>query len=190
MEGIKIGRGEQSSLNKNAETARNLSSGFSGQAGQTYSTLSPTLTQEATNPVGFAPNDLAAMHTAATDSLGGSTAGITGQANQEAAHTRNAGAFQPAISEAGRDASRKQAEAAVNIQAQNAQQREKNRQSGIQGLQGLYGTLDANTLNALGISNSAFTSAANPNNQPFTTAFTSALGKTLGSPSVQVGGGG
>lgn len=143
----------------NNSTANALSSASNTNANNVYSTLAPTLTHEATSPAGFAPSDLTAMHTAATDSLGGSTAGITGQANLTAARTRNAGAFQPALSEAGRDASRKDAEAAVTIQAQNAMQREKNRQAGIQGLQGLYGTLDKSTLDALGIGNQAIGAA-------------------------------
>lgn len=140
---------------QNNATANALSSASNTNANNVYSTLAPTLTHEATNPSGFSPTDLNAMHTAATDSLGGSTAGITGQANLQAARTRNAGAFQPALSEAGRDASRKDAEAAVNIQAQNAQQKEKNRQAGITGLQSLYGNLDKSTLDALGIGNQA-----------------------------------
>lgn len=143
----------------NNSTANALSSASNSKANSVYSTLAPTLTNEATNPAGFSPSDLSAMRTSAVDSLGGSNAGITGQANLAAARTRNAGSFQPALSQAGRDAASKNAEANVTIDANNALQKEKNRQAGTQGLSSLYGGLDSATLQALGIGNNAIGAA-------------------------------
>lgn len=155
-----MGRGEQKQLNQNAETARGLSAAHTAKADEVFSTLAPTLTQQATNPTGFAPSDMANMNTAAQQSLGGSVAGVTGQGNLEAARTRNAGAFQPAIAESGRDGMRRNSQSTLDIQNKNALLKEANRSQGIQGLTGLYGGLDSASLNALGISSDSYSKAA------------------------------
>ena len=105
-----------------------------------YNDLFPQLTSEATNPQGYGTVGLNAMNTANQQSVGGSEAGAAGQGGLLAARTRNAGAAQPAISEANRAGGRELSQNAVGIQAQNEMQRQKQQQAALAGLQGLYGT--------------------------------------------------
>jgi hypothetical protein len=120
----KIGKGANRALMQNSGTAQNRSGALNAKSNSIYGTLDPALTAEATNPTGYAPNDLAAMNTASQQSLGGSTAGITGQANLEAARTRNAGGFQGAIGSGSRSNAKQLSQNALGIQEQNAQLKE------------------------------------------------------------------
>lgn len=95
------------------------------------------------------------MNTASQQSLGGSTAGVTGQANLEAARTRNAGGFQGAIGSGSRGAAKQLSQNALGIQAANEQEKQLQKQTAISQLQQLYG-IDTNAAQGyLGQSNSA-----------------------------------
>ena len=123
-------------------------SGNAAAAGETanlrgqniYNDLFPQLTSEATNPQGYGTVGLNAMNTANQQSVGGSEAGAAGQGGLLAARTRNAGAAQPAISEANRQGGRELSQNAVGIQAGNENMRQQQQQAALKGLQGLYGT--------------------------------------------------
>lgn len=121
-------------------TATNNSNAFMDNSSGLYSTLAPTLESEAAHPAGYSPTDLATMNTAAQQSAGGAESAATGQGALAAARTKNAGAFAPAISEGVRNAGRNLSNAAVGIQSQNANLKQKQMQEGIGGLEGLYGT--------------------------------------------------
>ena len=115
-----------------------------------YNDLFPQLTSEATNPQGYGVVGLNAMNTANQQSIGGANAAAAGEGANLAARTRNAGAFQPAISEANREGARQLSQNALGIQGQNEQLRQRQQQAALAGLQGLYGT-EMNT--ALGAGN-------------------------------------
>lgn len=176
-----MGRGTSKEGLANSQTANTLSSGYNANATDTLGVLSPALTQEVQNPQGFAPEDLTAMNTASQQSLGGSQAGAAGAGNLRAARTRNAGGGDAAIAESARQGMRQNSQNAVTIQANNALQREKNRQAGISGESGLFGEQTDATLKALGLSNQALGVQSPPGFfDTLGTAFAGGLGKAAG----------
>jgi hypothetical protein len=109
-------------------------------AGQNlYGWLEPTLQREANNPQGYSPKQLAAMNTATQQSTGGSVGGATGQANLEAARTRNAGGFQGAVSSSARSAGETLSQDALGVQMAQANLQQLQRQQSLNALQNLYG---------------------------------------------------
>ncbi len=137
----------------NSKSAQGQSSTYTGDASSTGGVLSPLLTKMATNPQGFSQQDLANMNTAAMQSYGGSTAGVVGQANADAARTNNAGGYGAALDQSARDNAAGLSSAALGVQNANAGVKLQQQQQGIQGLQGLYGTQVGAGENALGLSN-------------------------------------
>jgi hypothetical protein len=121
------------------------------QSQNLYNTLVPQLTAESTNPQGYAPEDLAALNTASSQSVGGSQAGTVGQGNLTAARTRNAGGFGAAMDESARAGGRQLSENALQVQGANADLKEQQRQTARSALQGLYGNNLQATLTAMGM---------------------------------------
>lgn len=134
-----------------ASTAAGTATGYGSGASSIGSTLVPELTKEATNPTGFNPTDLNSMLVAGQQGAGGANAGITGQANLEAARTHNTGGLSAVLGEAARAKTRANSESALGVQGANAQLKEKQRQSGISGLEGMYGTDVGAQLKAQGL---------------------------------------
>lgn len=145
--------------NKQATQLFNQSQGVANTAQQNgqqlYSQLFPTLSAEATDPKGYAPEDLAAINTATQQSVGGSTAGAVGQGDLVAARTRNSGGFQPSIDEALRTGGRDLSQKALTVQGANADLKEKQRQEGISGLEDLHSQQANELLGSMGIGVSA-----------------------------------
>lgn len=142
-------------LLNNAGAAQGESANLENQSGGLSSFLTPQLESEANNPQGYSPQQLAYMNTASQQSLGGSTAGITGQANLQAARTRNAGGFQGAIGSGSRVAQKDLSQNAMGIQAQQADLQQKQRQQALNSLQSLYGTDISGSLGFLNASDQA-----------------------------------
>jgi hypothetical protein len=159
-----MARGVTKDALANAGTANNLSTGFENNANSLYGALAPQLEQEATNPQGYAPKDLAAMNTAVQQSTGGSTAGAVGQGDLAAARTRNAGAYAPALDASAQAGNRQNSEEALGVQAENANLKQKQQQAGLAGEQSLYGTNVGAGNEALGLSNNALGVAVNADN--------------------------
>lgn len=134
--------------------AGNLQARYGGLAGNTWSTLFPTLRQNLTNPQGFG-KDLNAINTANQQSIGGSVAGAVGQGNLQAARTGNAGGFAPALDEAARSGARQMSQNALGVQEQNAYLKNQQQQQAINALGNLYGENTNATLRALGLGNEA-----------------------------------
>jgi hypothetical protein len=151
----------------NSNTAKGMSSTYGSRATANSNILTPTLNQMATNPQGFSPQTKADMTTAAMQSAGGGNGATVGGAMQTAARTNNAGAYDPAIAQAGRDASTQLSDAALGVQNQNAMLQEQQRQEGLSGLQNLYGENTGASQNALGLSNSALATKTAADQQTF-----------------------
>lgn len=100
------------------------------------------------------------MNTASEQSQGGGVSATTGQANLEAARTRNAGGFQGAIGSANRGAQRQISEQALQVQTNQANLQQQQRAAALQQLQQLYG-VDEQT--ALGYLNSSSNALADEN---------------------------
>jgi hypothetical protein len=156
--------GVQSDLFNNSGTANNLEGMYTGNAAAVNSTLTPALTQEAINPTGYTPTQMAAQTTAAEQTAGGASAGATGGALLRAARTRNAGAAPAAIGEANREGAQELSQTNAGIQTRNADLQQRQKQQGISGLEGVYGQ-DVNAgENALGLSTGALNDAGHLSN--------------------------
>lgn len=150
-----MGKGAKSQQLANSGTAQQRSGQLYGNSQNIGGPLTGELQQEAANPQGYTPQQLAYMNTASQQSLGGGAAATTGTANLEAARTRNAGGFQGAIGSANRGTQRQESQNALGIQAQQANLQQAQRQQALSSLQQLYGT-DLNSSNSyLNTSNQA-----------------------------------
>jgi hypothetical protein len=159
-----MARSEEKAAQANAKTGQSLENSYTGQAGAELGNLLPAFETEAAHPAGFAPADLAKMNTGAQQSAGGSVAGAVGEGNLEAARTRNAGAFQPALDSAAATAGRTLSQDALGVDQRNAMLKEQQRQEGLKGMLGLYDTQTGAGLSALGESNQAVNAGTNAAN--------------------------
>jgi hypothetical protein len=148
----------------NSSQAQGLSSLYGSNAAGINQTLTPALTQEAINPTGYTPTQMAAQTTAAEQSAGGGNAGATGGALLRAARSRNAGAAPAAIDQSNRNASQNLSQINAGLQTNNANLAQKKQQSALSGLEGLYGENVGAGENALGLSTSALNDAGHLNN--------------------------
>jgi len=137
-----------------AKNAYNQAVNTSGMLGASASNigagLTPFLTQEMLHPQGFGQQGLSALTAAAEGGAGGATSGLTGQAMQRAAASRNAGGYQAALDDAARSRTQAAAGASENIAGQNANLQQQQQQEGAAGLGGLYRTDTSGMLNAMG----------------------------------------
>ena len=146
---------------KSAQTAANTAS---SNAGNLYNTLTPAFTQEATNPTGIAPTDLAAMNTAGQQSAGGALAAAKGEGNLQAARSRNRGGFSGAVADSTRNAMKQGSDNALKIQGLNAQTKLQQQQEGLSGLSSTYGQNLSSLASSLGVqpaATNAYTNAGN-----------------------------
>jgi len=150
-----MARAAQSQASNLQQTAGTDAAQSNASAAGVNATLSPFLTSELQHPQGFSQGAQTSMLSAAEGGAGGATAGLTGQANLQAARTRNAGGFSSALDAAARSRQQASAGASENIAGQNAQLQNSQQQAAAQGLQGLYGTDSGNALKALGIQDQA-----------------------------------
>jgi hypothetical protein len=150
-----MGKGANKQLLSNSGVGQANNQSLFNSGSDINSFLTPQLESQATNPQGYTPQQLAYMNTASQQSLGGSTAGITGQANLTAARTRNTGGFQGAIGSGSRSAQRQLSTNALGIQQSQANLQQQQRQQALSALQSLYGVDEATALGYLNSSTSA-----------------------------------
>lgn len=132
------------------DQAQNTSAKLGSQADTIGANITPFLTQEMLHPEGLGQTGIAAETGAALGGAGGAASGLTGQAMQRAAASRNGGGFQAALGEAAREREKAAAGSSEGIQAQNENLKQTQRQEGEHGLQGLYGTDTSGMLNSQG----------------------------------------
>lgn len=113
-----------------------------GQANNAYNVANPIYTQEAKNPQGYSPQQMANMTTASLQSLGGANASAAGQGALQAARTNNAGGYQAAIDDAARGAGQQQSQNVLDLQNKSVGLQRQQQQEGLAGLAGIYS--DAN----------------------------------------------
>lgn len=159
-----MGKGANAALLTNSGQAQNRSSQLYGDSQSIGGPLTQQLQSEASNPQGYTPQQLAYMNTASQQSLGGGAAATTGQANLEAARTRNAGGFQGAVGTSNRNAQKQESQNALGIQTEQANLQQAQRQQALQSLQSLYGTNVGASNNYLNSSNQALNSENNAPN--------------------------
>jgi hypothetical protein len=146
-------RSVQHQANQAAQTSKNTAAGFGADAGVDRSAILPGLEREAAGNGGFSPTDLNNMTVASEQGAGGANSGITGQANLQAARTRNAGGFGAALDEAARDKTRTLSNNALGVQNENAHEKLKQQQFAQGQLGSMYGTDSNSMLRAMGLQN-------------------------------------
>jgi hypothetical protein len=129
--------------------AVNTAGMLGGAASGIGSNLTPFLTQEMLHPQGIGQQGLSAEEAAATGGAGGSLSAFQGTAVQRAGASRNGGAFQAALDDASRSASKASAGASEGIAAGNEQLKQRQQQEGAAGLGGMYNTDTSGMLNAM-----------------------------------------
>jgi len=154
------GSGVKSGDFANAGLGRGISNTGQTNAASLYGTLSPTLSNMATNPQGITPADMAKIQTSNMQTAGGANAGAVGQGSLLAARTKNAGTADAAIAKAGESASQNLSKANLATQNANQQLKVQQQNTGLRGLQGLYGTNEGAAMGGLNASNTALKNAA------------------------------
>jgi hypothetical protein len=169
-----MGKGANKQLLSNSGKGQYHSDQLSGKADAITDFATPVLEGDVNNPKGYSPQQLAYMNTASQQSLGGSTAGITGEANLEAARTRNAGGFQGVAGSAARASQRQLSQNAVGIQKSQADVQLQQRDQAIKSLMSLYGIDENTALGYLGASTTALhdENQSHPNQEGLLTAGT------------------
>jgi hypothetical protein len=152
---LRFDRSAQAQAKGNKTTADTLGSNLGSEAAGVGAAVIPGLEREATNPQGFAPTDVNNMLVAGGEAVGGANAGITGEANLEAARTRNAGGFASALDEAARTKSRQLSTNALNVSGEQAREKLKQQQFAQTQLADLMKSDRANQLRAMGLSDEA-----------------------------------
>lgn len=135
-----MARQQVGQANQTFGTATGNAANYGRDASSIGGTLTPFLTQRLLNPQGYSQGDMGAMLANALGSAGGSTSGITGQANLEAGRTRNDAGFGTALAEAARARTSAAAHASEGVAADNANLKQDQTNQAAKMLQGLYGT--------------------------------------------------
>jgi hypothetical protein len=171
-----MARAAQSQANSLQGTAGTTAATNQSNANAAYAPLNSFLTQELQHPQGYSQAQTTSMLSAAQGGAGGANAGITGQANLQAARTRNSGGFSSALDAAARSRGQQNASASEGIAANSANLAQQNQQAGAKGMQGLYDTDSSNALQALGVQNNAINSEVNASNSGWLQNATGILG--------------
>jgi hypothetical protein len=122
-----------------------------GQANAIGAQLTPFYRSEMNAQHAFSPQQQNELLGAAAAGLGGSNATSIGQANSEAARTRNTSGFSAALDQAARDRNAAMGGVGANVAAQDVMGTQALRQQGAAGMQGLYGQDTDAMLKAMGI---------------------------------------
>ena len=150
-----------------ANQANSTGIGYGQGAADVNSQILPFLTRELNNPQGYTQQQQAAMLGAAEGGAGGSTAGLTTEANLASARNRNSGGFSAALDEAARQKDKALAGASEGIASNNADLQQKQQQAAAAGLQRL-GETDTNAqLKAMGLIPEDVNAASNASSDVF-----------------------
>lgn len=149
-----------------ATTAGNVGAGYGAGAAGVNSQLLPFLTRELNNPQGYTQQQQGAMLGAAEGGAGGSTAGLTTEANLASARNRNSGGFSGALDDAARQKDKALAGSSEGIAANDANLEQSQQQSAASGLSNME-NMDTNAqLKAMGLIPEDVNAQANMNKNP------------------------
>jgi hypothetical protein len=121
-------------------TATATGAGYGANATNIGSSLVPFEKKQLTNPTGMNPTDINNTLVAGEQGAGGANAGITGQANLEAARTHNTGALSGVLDQASRNKTQQLSQNALGVQNENAKVKLGQQDEAAKNLGGLYGT--------------------------------------------------
>jgi len=157
-------RSLQKQAGQAATTASTTGGNYGNAAAGIGASIVPTLETQATNPTGYSSTDINDMLVSGAQAAGGVNSGITGQANQTAARTRNAGGFATALDEASRQKNRQLSGNALDVMNQNAKLKQAKQEEALNQLQGLYGTDVTAQMRAMGLVPEDINSGVNAGN--------------------------
>jgi hypothetical protein len=144
------GPGYNQALNAGNQ-ANSVGAGYGAQAAGISAQLLPFLTRELNNPQGFTQQQTGSMLGAAEGGAGGSTAGLTTEANLAGARDRNSGGFSGALDEAARQKDKALAGTSEGIAGENADLQQKQQQEAASGLSNMQGMDQSAQLKAMGL---------------------------------------
>lgn len=174
---------------KNAyKDAKEVYGTSTGRANSLYDQLNPIYSNEAYNPQGFKPVDLAGMETMVNQNAGGAAAGAVGQGNLEAARTGNEGGFNTSLDDSVRKSLSNSKEGLLKVKGANADLKERQRQAGIEGLNSLYDTQNRDVLASIGLQNDSANAMSNASKSGWFQNMLSLMGALKPSASGSVGG--
>lgn len=173
-----------------ADTASNVGKGYGSSASQIGGSLIPGLEQEANNPTGYTPVEKASQLVAGEQGAGGANAGITGEANLEAARTRNAGGFGGALDEAARIKGRQLSQNALGVENKSADLGQKKQQEARGELGNLYTADTRAQLEAMGLIPQDINAGVNADKTGWLQDFTDIMKSIQGAGASFKGGGG
>ena len=144
------GPGYTAGLNA-ANTASSTGAGYGSSAAGISANLLPFLTRELQNPEGYTQQQTGSMLNAAEAGAGGSTAGLTTEANLADARNRNSGGFSGGLDAAAREKDKALSGVSSGIASSNANLQQQQKQDAASGLQGMYNTDTSAQLKAMGL---------------------------------------
>lgn len=121
-------------------TSTNNANAMSGRAASGYNAMAPTLQADIAGKGGLTPGQKATMDTAAQQSVGGSTAGITGAASLASGRTGNPGSMIAGIGSADRGNARNLSNDALKTQEYSTNMAQQKQQAAMGEMSKLYGT--------------------------------------------------
>lgn len=173
-----------------ADTAKSVGAGYGSAASGIGGALIPGLEQEANNPTGYTPVEKSSQLVAGEQGAGGANAGITGEANLEAARTRNAGGFGGALDEAARIKGRQLSQNALGVENKSADLAQKKQQAAQGELGNLYTADTRAQLEAMGLIPKDIEAGAEANKTGWLQDFTDIMKSIQGAGASFKGGGG
>lgn len=155
-------------IGKNAaNTAADTGAQYGSDAAVVNAQLMPFLTRELNNPEGFTQQQTGAMLNQAEAGAGGSTAGLTTEANLASARNRNSGGFSGALDQAARERDKAVSGVSSGIASKNAMLQQEQKQNAAQGLGSLYGMDTSAQLKAMGLVPEDIKAATQANSAPW-----------------------
>lgn len=144
-------RAAQGAARTAGNNAANAAAGYGATASTVGSSLIPYYAQQLYHPSGMSSQDIGAQLAAAMGGSGGSTSGLTGQANLRAARSNNPEGFSSALDAAARERGQANAKASEGIAARNANVKLQQQSQAARGLGSLYGMAGENQMRGLGV---------------------------------------
>lgn len=181
-------RAAQGAAKAAAKTAGDVATSEGDAATSERAALTPFYRSEMSAQHGFNPGQTQELLNYAGAGTGGSGATATGEANSEAARTRNTSGFSSALDQNARDRAKEMATVNAGVGAQDVMGAKALNQEGAQGMSGLYDTDTGAMLKSMGIQTgdiNAQTEAGKSGWFQNTVAMINAL-----KPSMSSGGGG
>lgn len=157
-------RAAQGQANKAQGAAASTGASEGSTASSLQSSLIPFYSKEMNADHAFSPDQTGELLTAAEAGAGGSTAGLEGEAEQEAARTGNTAASSGLLDEMSRNQDKASAGASEGIAAEDVAGAKQLNQEGAAGLTGLYGADTTAMLNAMGIQTGDINAEVNAGN--------------------------